>query len=173
MGAAPEEKPSNKPQLILAGVAGGIVLLVMIFALIGISGSDDEDDYEAAALVDNPPMDDGGTPPIPQPVPPQANNGTPPAAQAAPTGDGYNRDVSLINSSGETIVDLYWSSTDDQYWGEDRMGNDVFPAGNNWFVTVDDGSGSCAFDFMAITESGYEIVRPNVNVCSVYQINFN
>ena len=38
---------------------------------------------------------------------------------------------------------------------------------------IDDGTGACNFDFMAVTASGREIVRPNVNVCGVYEIYFN
>lgn len=86
--------------------------------------------------------------------------------------DGYNRNVRLLNQSNETIQYLYWSSVEDSNWGADRLGNGVFPAGDQWNVTVSDGMGECYFDMRAITQSGRDIVLNRVNVCQVYDISF-
>lgn len=86
--------------------------------------------------------------------------------------DGFNREVMLRNSSGDTIMYLYWSSTEDQSWGADRLGTEVLPAGQPWQVVVEDGTGSCNFDFLARLPDGREITRANVNVCRVSEISF-
>ena len=92
-------------------------------------------------------------------------------AAPAPQGDGYNRDVTLINQTGDTIMYLYWSNSNESNWGPARsvgLGDgQALPA------TVDDGSGACIFDFRAETAGGGEFERRNVNVCSVYEIYFN
>ena len=49
----------------------------------------------------------------------------------------------------------------------------VLADGQNWFVTVNDGSGACQYDFMAVTASQRQIERRDVNVCGVYEIYFN
>ncbi|QZH73811.1 MAG: hypothetical protein JY451_08455 [Erythrobacter sp.] len=87
--------------------------------------------------------------------------------------DGNNRDVSIVNATGETIMYLYWSNVAASGWGEDRLGSGVLAAGQNWNVTVDDASGACRFDFKARLASGREIEQRNVDVCAVYTIQFN
>ncbi len=87
--------------------------------------------------------------------------------------DGNNRDISIVNDTGETIMYLYWSNVAANDWGEDRLGSGVLAAGLNWNVTVDDASGACRFDFKARLASGREIERRNVDVCAVYTVQFN
>lgn len=87
--------------------------------------------------------------------------------------DDWNREVSLVNDTKETIFYLYWSNTGASGWGDDKLGSDILSAGQQWNVTVDDGSGACRYDFKAVTASGREIERRNVNVCGVFNITFN
>ncbi len=93
---------------------------------------------------------------------------------AAPVarGDGYNRDVSLVNNTKETIFYIYWSNTTISDWGTDMLGSSTLAAGQQWAVTVDDGTGACNFDFKAVTAGGREIIQNNVNVCAVSTITF-
>ena len=87
--------------------------------------------------------------------------------------DDWNREVSLVNNTKETIFYLYWSNTGSGSWGEDRLGSNVLSEGQQWNVTVDDGSGACRFDFRAVTASGREIERRDVNVCGVFTVTFD
>lgn len=175
----------HSPGLVLGVV--GAVLLVGAGLAWAFSGDDKAGDDDAATIAavdetgdatdasgkpvdpDDPMALVGGNDAAPPPVAQQA----PPVQQQAPAPDAYNRDVTLINQAGEVIMYMYWSNTNDQNWGPDQLGSDVWPDGQSANVTIDDGTGACNFDFMAVTASGREIVRPNVNVCGVYEIYFN
>ena len=102
------------------------------------------------------------------PVAADAPRPAPPQQQV----DGHNRDVSLINQTGEVIMYMQWSNSNETSWGDDRLGADVIANGQSWFVTIDDGTGSCNFDFQATTASGRAVQR-QVNVCQVSEIYFN
>lgn len=181
--AAPPEtdgtgKKSSSTPWIVGGGIGAIVLAgVGAFALTSMGDDTSEfgdsggsDDFEISSSGGS----DSGAPPPIVPIP-DADTGTVPQVDTpvAPTGDGYNRDVTLINQSGEVIMFFYWSNVDMDSWGPDQLGTEIMGDGQNWFVTVDDGSGACFFDFMAVTASERQIERRNVNVCSVYEIYFN
>jgi hypothetical protein len=194
--AAPPPQASgskgHSPALVL-GVVGAVVLagagLAWTFSGDDKQGDDDTtpvalldeggdaagDDGDGGKPVDpNDPMAlVGGNDAAPVQAPPPVASQAPPAQQQAPVPDAYNRDVTLINQAGEVIMYMYWSNTNQDSWGPDQLGSDVWPDGQSANVTIDDGSGACNFDFMAVTASGREIVRPNIDVCSVYEIYFN
>ena len=98
---------------------------------------------------------------------------TPARPQARGSGDNFNRDITIQNRTGQTIMFIYWSNVAATNWGDDKLGSGVLANGQNWNVTVDDGSGACRFDFMARLASGREIERRNVDVCAVYTVQFN
>ncbi len=87
--------------------------------------------------------------------------------------DSYNRNVTIRNRTGQTITYLYWSNTAASNWGSDQLGSGVLGAGQDWRVEVDDGSGACTFDFKARLSSGREIERRDIDVCAVFNIDFN
>lgn len=89
------------------------------------------------------------------------------------SGDGYNREIRVVNNTGETIMYLYWSNVAASDWGDDKLGSGVLSNGQDWNVTVDDGSGACRFDFMARLASGRQVEQRNVDVCSVFTVQFN
>ncbi len=88
------------------------------------------------------------------------------------SGDNFNREISVQNRTGQTITYLYWSNVAAENWGEDRLGAGVLGAGQDWNITVDDGSGACRFDFKATLANGQELTQRNVNVCGVYVVQF-
>lgn len=87
--------------------------------------------------------------------------------------DSFNRNVSLVNGTKETIFYIYWSNIASSTWGIDQLGSSTLAAGQNWAVTIDDGSGACRFNIKAVTAGGREIIRNDVNVCEVYTIDLN
>jgi hypothetical protein len=89
------------------------------------------------------------------------------------SGDSFNRNVSLVNSTKETIFYIYWSNIASSIWGIDQLGSSTLAAGQSWEVTINDGSGACRFNIKAVTASGREIFRNDVNVCEVYTIDLN
>ncbi|MEL1252119.1 hypothetical protein [Aurantiacibacter gilvus] len=88
------------------------------------------------------------------------------------SGDGFNRDITIQNRTGQTIMYLYWSNVAASGWGDDRLGSGVLANMQDWNVTVDDGSGACRFDFMARLADGRELEQRNINVCEVYVVQF-
>ena len=160
----------------LLGLAGAAFLYLGSNSAAGESdkpGEETEEVAEAQALLDSQPAapEEEDKPADAAPVPAAPASAAPQAAPAQR--QEYNRDVRLINQTGDTIMYLYWSDTSQQNWGADRLGSDVFPAGNAWDVTIDDGNGACEYDIMAVTSANRQIVHNAVNVCSVYEIYFN
>lgn len=106
-------------------------------------------------------------PPAPAAAPQQQAQAAPPAQQQ------FNRDVRLINQTGDTIMYLRWSDENQSSYGEDRLGTEVMGNGDYWDVTIDDGTGACIYDLQATTAGGRNVVRNGVNVCAVSSVVFN
>ncbi|WP_162627639.1 hypothetical protein [Erythrobacter sp. KY5] len=80
--------------------------------------------------------------------------------------DGQDRRLSILNQTGETLSEIYWSNSATLEWGYDRLGTGyTLSRDQQWNVTVQDGSSACIFDFKAVTENAREIELPAINVC--------
>lgn len=95
------------------------------------------------------------------------------ALGGAGSADGRNREMTLRNRTGESIYYIYWSNVAANDWGDDRLGSDTLSKGDDWSVSVDDGSGACKFDFKAITEKEREIEKRNIDVCVDSTVTFD
>lgn len=76
-----------------------------------------------------------------------------------------NRNISLLNNTGEALESLYWSNSATIGWGEDRLSSSSLARNQQWNVEVTDGSNACLFDFRAVTTSERAIEVAQVNVC--------
>jgi hypothetical protein len=85
----------------------------------------------------------------------------------------YDRRVNIINNTGYAIREFYASNTGARTWEEDILGRDILPAGYEVVVNIDDRSGYCKFDFLAVFEDGEEVITPGVNVCEVGEFTYN
>ncbi len=94
---------------------------------------------------------------------------TAPTAAAA---DENDRRVEIHNHLGESIWQLHWSNTATTAWGPDQLGDGVIIAGARRAFWISDGTGRCRFDFRAVTRSGRELTRRNVNVCTESVVDF-
>jgi len=83
-----------------------------------------------------------------------------------------NRNVAIHNHTAETINSIYFSNTADGKWGPDRLGSNVMRSSTNRSFNIDDGTGACRFDIRAVTASGREYVKNNINVCAVSTVDF-
>jgi hypothetical protein len=83
-----------------------------------------------------------------------------------------DRRVQINNQSSYDIIEFYASNTGTQSWEEDILGSSILPAGNSVLINIDDGSGYCKYDFMAVFSDGEEVVSGNNNVCELSQFNF-
>lgn len=83
-----------------------------------------------------------------------------------------DRRVQINNQSSYDIIEFYASNTGTADWEEDILGRDILPAGGSVMVNIDDGSGYCKYDFLAVFEDGDEVTSADNNVCELSQFNF-
>jgi hypothetical protein len=81
--------------------------------------------------------------------------------------DGYNRHVEIINKSHYTVRSFYASNVDSSVWEEDILGVGVLAPGYEVDVNINDGTGHCHYDLKAVFSNGQQVIRRNVNVCSI------
>ena len=93
-------------------------------------------------------------------------------ALAATSTMAMERKVQINNQTSYTIVEFYASNTGTADWQEDILGSEVLPAGSSVTINIDDGSGYCKFDFLAVFDDGDELVSADNNVCELDEFNF-
>ncbi len=81
--------------------------------------------------------------------------------------DAADRRVEVVNASGRTMMEFYASNVNRSSWEEDILGNNVLEAGRSLVINIDDGSGACRFDFLAVLDGGRRVEQRNVNVCEI------
>ena len=84
----------------------------------------------------------------------------------------YDRRVRIINESSYDIHEFYASNTGTNSWEEDILGRNILPAGHSVVINIDDGSGYCRYDFLAVFEDGDEVVSARNNVCELAVFTF-
>lgn len=88
------------------------------------------------------------------------------------TASALDRRVQINNTSSYDIVEFYASNTGTGAWEEDILGADILPSGSSVMINIDDGSGYCKFDFLAVFDDGDEVVSSDNNVCELAQFDF-
>ncbi|MFP9138068.1 hypothetical protein ACLI1C_12895 [Devosia sp. XGJD_8] len=83
-----------------------------------------------------------------------------------------DRRVQINNNSSYNIMEFYASNTGSKSWEEDILGKDILPSGSSVMINIDDGSGYCKYDFLAVFEDGDEVISADNNVCELSQFNF-
>ncbi|MBR0660277.1 hypothetical protein [Neoroseomonas oryzicola] len=92
------------------------------------------------------------------------------AAAQAQTGDpSFN----LVNRSNRTIYEAYASPSSDSNWGQDRLGQNVIPAGRSFVVRLP--QGECIYDVRVVYEraGGPAEERRNINLCNLTELAFD
>ena len=90
----------------------------------------------------------------------------------AASADDVGRWVYVNNYSDELAIDsIFIAHVDDPYWGVDLIrGFDVAP-GENIDVEPTYVEGYCRFDVLLVFEDGYEMTLPEVDLCTVTDID--
>ena len=83
-----------------------------------------------------------------------------------------DRRVQIVNESNYTIQEFYASNTGSKSWEEDILGKNVLPAGGTVTINIDDGSGYCKYDFLAVFEDGDQVTSADNNVCELSVFRF-
>jgi hypothetical protein len=94
------------------------------------------------------------------------------ATIGATSAHSLDRRVNIINETSYDIVEFYASNVGTNDWEEDILGPNVLPAGGSVMVNIDDGTGYCKFDLMALFEDGDEAIQRDVNVCEISSFRF-
>ncbi len=85
----------------------------------------------------------------------------------ASSAQAEDRHVRIINETSHTMVHFYASNTASKSWEEDILGRDVVKPGDDVNINIDDGTGHCKYDFMAVFDDGDKLVRHGINVCEI------
>ncbi len=89
------------------------------------------------------------------------------------TTGAQNRNVTVINNTGQDIIRFYGSNAGTSSWEEDILGSDILPRGRTVSVNFDDGTGFCTFDFKAELANGATRETYGVDVCRVSSVTIN
>ena len=91
------------------------------------------------------------------------------AAQAQTGDPSFN----LVNRSNRTIYEAYASPSSDSNWGQDRLGQNVVPAGRSFVVRLP--QGECIYDVRVVydRQGGLAEERRNINLCNLTELAFD
>lgn len=81
--------------------------------------------------------------------------------------EAADRRVEVVNASSREMREFYASNVKRGSWEEDILGEDVLPPGRSITIDIDDGTGACRFDFLAVLDGGRKVEQRNVNVCEI------
>ena len=83
-----------------------------------------------------------------------------------------DRHVRINNNTSYDIIEFYASNKGSRSWEEDVLGRNILPAGSSVVINIDDGSGYCKYDFLAVFEDGEELTKYDNNVCELSQFSY-
>jgi len=83
-----------------------------------------------------------------------------------------DRHVRINNTSSYDIYEFYASNTGTSSWQEDILGSEILPAGSSVMINIDDGTGYCKYDFLAVFEDGDQVTSTDNNVCELAEFSF-
>jgi hypothetical protein len=83
------------------------------------------------------------------------------------------RDFTLHNNSSVDIYYVYVSPSSSRFWGDDVLGEDVLPSGDQVDITFDDPRTACVWDVKAVSRDGSEGYIYKVDLCSVSDVYFH
>ena len=83
-----------------------------------------------------------------------------------------DRRVKIYNDTDFTIVEFYASNKGTSDWQEDILGSDVLAPGGSVMINIDDGTGYCKFDFLAVFEDKDQVVSGDNNICELSEFHF-
>ena len=73
----------------------------------------------------------------------------------------------LDNQSSEAVSELYVSGLAQEDWGQDILGQDVLPSGEQVTVTIFEAGDVCDYDLRIVYEGGSVIEEREIDVCNL------
>lgn len=79
----------------------------------------------------------------------------------------------LVNRSSRVIYEAFASPASDSNWGQDRLGNNIIPAGRSFVVRLP--QGECIYDVRVVydRQGGQAEERRSINLCNVTDLVFD
>lgn len=74
----------------------------------------------------------------------------------------------LVNRSRSRVSELYLSLTDEESWGDDRLGDDTVPAGATKVIRLP--RGQCVWDLRVVFANGEANEKRRLNLCQLTQL---
>lgn len=100
--------------------------------------------------------------------------GAPPAPENAGEGEaavpGSQQDFTIVNNTGQTVMTLNVSPSDQDSWGPDILGQSVLPNGQQGQIQFVRGQEQCNWDIRATFEGGQTGDWRNINLCETTTI---
>jgi len=93
-------------------------------------------------------------------------------AASTMSASALDRRVQINNRTSYDIVEFYASNTGTSNWEEDILGSGILPSGSSVMINIDDGSGYCKYDFLAVFDDGEQVVSADNNVCELASFDF-
>jgi hypothetical protein len=92
-----------------------------------------------------------------------------PAAEAQTGDPSFN----LVNRSSRVIYEAYASPASDSNWGQDRLGQNIIPAGRSFVIRLP--QGECIYDVRVVydRQGGQAEERRNINLCNMTELVFD
>jgi hypothetical protein len=86
-----------------------------------------------------------------------------------------DRDFTVVNNTGETIVSLYASPTSQTTWGSDLLGSDTLANGASVLLhyTPSMYRGQCVFDIKIVDSDNGQHVVNAINLCTITTVTFS
>jgi hypothetical protein len=82
------------------------------------------------------------------------------------------RELAILNRSGQAINEIYVSPSSADHWGEDRLGEATLPPGQVQHVRLGR-QHDCDFDVQVVYEDASREEQKRVNACRLHQIGFD
>ena len=77
-----------------------------------------------------------------------------------------NRDFRFVNSSGETLWELYVSPVSDNSWNSDILGRNVLESGRAMMVRFPGKGNECDYDLRMVMENG-DTYTTQLDLCQI------
>ncbi|MGN6103233.1 MAG: hypothetical protein ACTHOR_19010 [Devosia sp.] len=71
------------------------------------------------------------------------------------------------------MTEFYASNVSTNSYEENILHGDVIRPGETWNINIDDGTGYCKFDFLAVFIDKTEAKKDSVNVCEISDFYFD
>lgn len=80
------------------------------------------------------------------------------------------RNITVVNQSGQAIMQLFISPTDTEDWEEDVLGDDVLGHGESVNIRFRGKVQTCIYDILAINEDEDQYLLEAIDLCETYTV---